>query len=51
MADSRKVWLQKELTLLYYNRYLRDRGIITEREYLRMGHLIRDKYESAARKK
>lgn len=50
MADGEKVRLQKELTLLYYNRYLRDRGVITEREYLRMGHLIRNKYEPVSKR-
>ena len=34
----------KNLTLCYYNRYLRDRGIITEQEYLRMLHLINAKH-------
>ena len=49
MADGEKVRLQKELTLLYYNRYLRDRGVITEREYLRMGHLIRNNPQQPSR--
>ena len=34
----------KNLTLCYYNRYLRDRGIITEQEYLRMVQAINLKY-------
>ena len=34
----------KNLTLCYYNRYLRDRGIITEQEYLRMVQMINLKY-------
>ena len=44
MAHSEKEQMQKHLMLHYFNRYLRDRGTITEREYLRLSYLISCKY-------
>lgn len=36
--------ISNNLTLCYYNRYLRDRGIISEQDYLRLLHLINHRY-------
>ena len=44
MEKAKKETVQKNILLSYYNRYLRDRGTITEREYLRLSHLINSKY-------
>ena len=44
MESSKKEIAQKHITLCYFNRYLRDRGTITEREYFRLSHLINTKY-------
>ena len=44
MEKAKKETVHKHITLNYYNRYLRDRGTITEREYLRLAHLINTKY-------
>lgn len=34
------VWLAEKITLHYYNDYLRDHGVISQREWLAMYHLI-----------
>lgn len=44
LAYSEKECLQRNLILRYFNRYLRDQGAITEREYLRLSHMIDSKY-------
>lgn len=36
--------LVANLVLRYFNRYLRDRGMITESEYIRMIHKIQSRY-------
>lgn len=41
--------MQRMLTLLYYNRVLRDRGVITQQEYLRLAHLIQKRYPERAK--
>ena len=51
MAQSEKQQMQKHIILQYFNRYLRDRGTITEKEYLRLSHLIACKYPVPERKK
>lgn len=48
MADA-KDQMRKQITLLYYNRVLRDRGVITQQEYLRLAHLIQTKYPEKAK--
>lgn len=44
MTSADKERVARAIWLKYYNRYLRDRGVITEREYLRLVHLIETKY-------
>ena len=44
MISADKERMAHAIRLKYYNRYLRDRGVITEREYLRLVHLIQSKY-------
>lgn len=51
MAHSKKEQMQKHLVLQYFNRYLRDQGTITEKEYLRLSHLIACKYPAPEIKK
>ena len=42
--SAEKQRISNNLILSYYNRYLRDCGIITEQDYLRLLHLINHKY-------
>ena len=44
MTASSKERMQKNITLCYYNRYLRDHGVISEQEYLRLSSLINSRY-------
>ena len=44
MEKAKKEAVQKNIMLSYYSRYLRDHGAITQREYLRLSHLINSKY-------
>lgn len=44
MDQSAKETVYKNITLCYYNRFLRDAGVITEREFHSLMHLINTKY-------
>ena len=44
LTASSKEHIQKNIMLCYYNRYLRDHGIISEQEYLRLSSLINSRY-------
>lgn len=51
MEKANKEAVQKNIMLSYYNRYLRDHGTITQRDYLRLAHLINAKYPIPAQEK
>ena len=44
MASADQERMARAILLRYFNRYLRDRGVISEREYLRLVYLIETKY-------
>ena len=44
MERASKEAIRKNITLCYYNRFLRDAGVITEREYHSLMRLINAKY-------
>ena len=44
MEQSLKETVRKNITLCYYNRFLKDAGIITEREFHSLIHIINTKY-------
>ena len=48
MADT-KEQIRRQITLLYYNRVLRARGIITQQEFCRLAHQIQEKYSGKAK--
>ena len=44
MTSPAKERMQKNILLCYYNNYLRDHGVISEQEYLRLSSLINSRY-------
>lgn len=51
MEHPQKESVCKNVILCYYNRCLRDRGVISERDYLRLSHLINTKYPAPHKEK
>ena len=49
--ETRRRERAARILLEYYNRYLRDKKVITESEYLRMASLIRSKYPEKTTKR
>lgn len=44
MKAPDKETMKKYLQLQYWNQYLRQQGVISQREYLQMANLIRKRY-------
>ena len=44
MNTPSKETMAKYLQLIYWNKLLYEKGVITQREYLRMANMIRQKY-------
>lgn len=51
LASSEKDHVQKSIMLSYFNRYLRERRVINEQEYLRLSSMINSKYPISVPKK